>query len=349
LSGASDGGLPLSPRGRKLRDGVILGLCGVVVAAAAGANLSPAETSNAAPVSSTHAAPLPPELPSGAPPGAPEWPVEEAASCHFVDRGFGDYERWRPLSLGRVLVPNGHGVDGDGGFDLLVHFHGAEAVRKQLAPERLDLVIAGIDVGTTSSSYTKALSSAGAWSALLRSIEVEVARATGAAAGRARHIAIASWSAGYGSVAQILAQQDDVAPSPRGVDAVILLDSLHAGYGAAGNRLAHGQLSTFVDTARAAALGGPLFYLTHTDIRTEGYASTSETASFLLGELNVTASPVEADPESPIRLTRIADSGRLFVRGYAGGGKEDHCAQLHLLPRILYEHVLPIFQSDGRP
>jgi hypothetical protein len=348
LSGANDGGTPLSARVGKLRDGLILGLCGVVVAAAAGANLSPAASSQAAQVPSSSAAPLPPELPSGAPPGAPEWPVEEAASCHFVDRGFGDYERWRPLALGRVLVPNGHGVDGDGGFDLLVHFHGAEAVRKQLAPERLDLVIAGVDAGTMSSSYGKALASAGAWSALVRSVEVEVARATGAAEGRARHIAIASWSAGYGAVAQILAQNDGRARA-RAVDAVILLDSLHAGYGAAGNRLAHGQLATFVETARAAALGGPLFYLTHTDIRTEGYASTAETASFLLGELNVMASPVDADPESPIRLTRIADSGRMFVRGYAGGGKEDHCAQLHLLPRILYEHVLPIFQSDGRP
>jgi hypothetical protein len=271
----------------------------------------------------------------------------EAASCHFVDRGFGDYERWRPLPLGRLLVPQAHGVDADGSFDLLIHFHGAEAVRKQIAHERLDLVIAGIDAGVLSSSYVKALSNPGAFRSLLAAIEADVARSIGAPRARARNIALSSWSAGYGAVAQALAQVDEPEPPP--VSAVILLDSLHASYGAVAGHIAPGQLSSFVETARAASTGGPLFFLTHTEVRTEGYASTFETASFLLAQLKIAPMPVEPDPESPIRLTRLAESGRLFVRGYAGFGKEDHCAQLRLLPGILFEHVLPAFQTKPNP
>lgn len=352
MSETDDGTRPVPDRTSRLRDAAVLGLSGLVIVVAAGANLAPSRAlSDASPASagqppSAAEALLPSPLPSGAPSSTPEPIFTEAASCHFIDRGFGDYERWRSLPLGRLLVPNGHGVDADGSFDLLIHFHGAEAVRKQIAPERLDLVIAGVDAGILSSSYVKALASPGAFRALLNSIEADVARATGAPRARARNIALSSWSAGYGSIAQILHQIDEPGPPPIG--AVVLLDSLHASYGDGVGQIAPGQLSSFVQAAREASAGGPLFFLTHTDVRTEGYASTSETASFLLGQLKLASMPVEPDPESPIRLTRLAENGRLFVRGYAGFGKEDHCAQLRLLPNILFEHVLPAFQAPTK-
>ena len=349
MSESNGGGRPVPGRTGRLRDAAVLALSGAVLALAAGANLSPSRPPAEAPQApAAEAALVPSPLPTGAPSSATEVVFSEAASCHFVDRGFGDYERWRSLPLGRLLVPQGHGVDDDGSFDLLIHFHGAEAVRKQIAHERLDLVIAGVDAGVMSSSYSKALSSPGAFRSLLATIEADVARSIGAPRARARNIALSSWSAGYGAVAQALAQfdeRDSPAPNSPPIGAVILLDSLHASYADGAGHIAPGQLSSFVEAARAASLGGPLFFLTHTDVRTEGYASTSETASFLLAQLKITPMPVEPDPDSPIRLTRLAESGRLFVRGYGGFGKEDHCAQLRLLPSILFEHVLPSFQT----
>jgi hypothetical protein len=156
-----------------------------------------------------------------------------------------------------------------------------------------------------------------------------------------RHLALSSWSAGYGAIAEVLAH------GRANIEALILLDSLHAGYGAGTSRLEAGQLPLFVESARSAARGGLLFYLTHTAIPTDGYASTTETSAFLLRELDVTASPVTPDPESPIRMTEIFEKGQLFVRGYAGTAKEDHCAQLRLLPSILLEHVLPAFATKN--
>ena len=148
-------------------------------------------------------------------------------------------------------------------------------------------------------------------------------------------IVLSSWSAGYGAVTQVLAR-----PHPR-VEAVILLDSLYAGYPAGKRGLEHGQLGPFVDAARTALQGGPLFYLTHTAILPPGYASTGEVASFLLQELGAKAQRVEANAGDVHPLVRLYEEGHLFIRGYGGGDRDAHCAQLHLLPGVLRSAVLP--------
>jgi hypothetical protein len=300
----------------------------------------------------------PPPLPSGAPPSAFEdLPAddERAAGCHFADRGFGDYGDWRKLTLAaqgskvpsqalrgatlvwRALVPAaGRAVASDGSFRLLVHFHGAEPVRRQLAPEGLDLVIAAVDAGIGSRAYDLALGDPATFGRVIEAVEREVAAANHLPSAQARTIVLSSWSAGYGAVAQVLTRG-----APR-VGAVVLMDSLYAGYTGDGKELDPARVAPFLGAARAALAGGPAFYLTHTDIATPGYASTSEVASFLLGALGVATSPVaETDGAGPYPLRRMAEQGRLWIRGYAGADRGAHCAQLHLLPRVLKEAVMP--------
>lgn len=354
-SGPASPARPLPARSSTLRDVLIVVLSGVVLIVAAGASRkserAPAEPS----VGGSAVMLSPPPLPSGASTSAPTWAYDESeAGCHFVDHGFGDYERWRPLPVGRALIPRTLGVDPESGFDLLVHFHGADAVRKQLATEPPNLVVAGVDVGAGSSKYAKAFADAGAWRSLVASIEREVATAFDLPRAHVRRLALSSWSAGYGAVAQVLAQTRSSTSAPEGraeprapasIDAIVLLDSLHASFSPGASRLEPGQLPMFVETARAAEAGSPLFFLTHTAIQTEGYASTTETSAFLLRELNVEATPVTPDPEGSPRITEVFERGQLYVRGYAGGTKEAHCEQLRLLPPILVEHVLPAFAS----
>jgi hypothetical protein len=322
------------------RDLLLLALSGLVVLAGAAAAQRGAAP-GAAEVATTGTPGLPPPLPSGAPPRAlEELPAddERAAGCHFADRGFGDYGAWRRLPLGRALVPAGRAVAADGSFRLLVHFHGAEPVRRQLAPEGLDLVIAAVDAGVGSHAYDKAFADPAAFDQLVASVEAEVAAASRLPAARARSIALSSWSAGYGAVAGILARHD-----PR-IDAVVLLDSLYAGYTDSARRtLDRARIAPFLGAARAALAGGPALFLTHTQIATPGYGSTAEVASFLLAELGVTAAAVdeEASAAVPYPLRRLFEQGHLWVRGYAGADRDAHCAQLHLLPGVLRDAVLP--------
>jgi hypothetical protein len=265
---------------------------------------------------------------------------ERDTGCHFTERGFGDYIGFRKLALlgggalGRALIPPGRAVAEDGSFRLLIHFHGAEPVRKQLAPEGFDLVIAGVDAGTGSLAYERAFPP-GTFEQLVDAIEREVAAVNGLPRAHAGPIVLSSWSAGYGAVTQVLARAH-----PR-IEAVILLDSLYAGYPAGKRSIEHGQLGSFLDAARSALRGGPLFYLTHTAIATPGYASTGEVASFLLQELGAHATPIEANAGDAHPLLRLYEAGHLSIRGYGGGDRDAHCAQLHLLPGILRSAVLP--------
>ncbi len=124
---------------------------------------------------------------------------------------------------------------------------------------------------------------------------------------------------------------------------MILLDSLYAGYTDDRRTLDRARLAPFLDVARAARAGGPAFFLTHTAIATPGYGSTAEVASFLLAELGVTAAPVDdgAERAASYPLRRIFEEGRLWIRGYAGADRDAHCAQLHLLPGMLRDAILP--------
>ncbi|WP_437932070.1 hypothetical protein WMF37_23420 [Sorangium sp. So ce291] len=336
-------------RARQLRDALLLAASLGVVSGAL--LLRRGKEPSASPVvqaAATSAEPSP--LPRG---GAIERVAldehEAQAGCNFADNGFGAYEGWRPLPMGRLLVPPARAIRADGGYDLLVHFHGAEPVRKQLAPRDLGLVIAGVDLGTRSSDYARALEGGG-WDALLQAIDREVASAAEVAGARARHLLLSSWSAGSGAIGRIIERGSGQ------LDALILLDSLYGSYMPGQTSLVQGQLAPYVALASSAARGAPVFYLTHTETPTSGYASTKEAATFLLHELGaspiaVTSSSDDAlssaqgrgadDAGDALRLTRMYDGGSLYVRGYASTGAGGHCAQLRLLPAILAEHVLP--------
>ncbi|WP_437737970.1 hypothetical protein [Sorangium sp. So ce1335] len=338
---------------RQLRDALLLAASVVVLGGVLALRRSDAPASGASPAPPAASAPAEPSpLPRGGEIERAALVEHEAqhdaqAGCDFADHGFGVYERWHPLPLGRLLVPPARAIRADGGYDLLVHFHGAEPVRKQLAPRDLGLVIAGVDLGTRSSEYARALEGGG-WDALLQAIDREVASAAGVAGARARRLALSSWSAGSGAIGRIIERGSSH------VDALILLDSLYGAYMPGQTSLVPGQLAPYVALAGAAARGAPLFYLTHTETPTRGYASTSEVATFLLDEIGASPIAVTASGDGApsggadeagdaLRLTRMYDGGSLYVRGYAGAGPGGHCAQLRLLPAILAEHVLPAF------
>ena len=296
-------------------------------------------------------------LPRGAPTYEPdtEAPV---SGCHFVDRGFGAYEKWQALDttdlapgdvrrLGKLLVPPGGGLRADGSFDLLVHFHGAEPVRKELAPKDFSLVIFAVDAGTRSSHYGKLLAEAGSFEQLLAAIDRQVAAITSRADAHAGHVAVSSWSAGYAAVSRALAQ------APKRIGALLLLDSLYAGYAPNGHDIAKASLAPYMAFAQTAARGGAPFFVSHSGVKTEGYASTSEVATALLDGLGATSVAVSGDVEedddtepqnAPLRLVRMYDAGRFVMRGYSGAGPDDHCAHLRLLKRALAEEILPAFR-----
>jgi len=256
--------------------------------------------------------------------------------CNTPDPGFGIYDRWnRAPSIGQMILPQSGGVTRSGRFDVMFHFHGHEAVRKEWVRVMRGTVLVGIDLGIGSGPYASTFRSPGVFEKLLKSVEAAVAKQTGKEGARARKIGLSAWSAGYGAVEQILRH-----PGMRGrVDSVVLLDGLHSGY--SGSSLNDAQMQPFVDFARRARRGRGFMFVSHSSIIPPGYASTTETANYLIWKMG--GKPRHTRPRSsdPMGLDLISrySRGNFHVRGYAGNDKMDHCAHIGLYRDVLKVHI----------
>lgn len=215
-------------------------------------------------------------------------------------------------------------------YDLLLHFHGGEAVRKLVAPADLGVAVATVDAGQSSSAYGKALSDPQVIPALLTRVDEVFAPA------KRRNLIISSWSAGYAAVREILRQQPTLA------QAVVVLDGVHASYTDDGSTLRPSDVSPFSALAKRARAEEALLVLTHSEIRPPGYASTKRVADYLLDQLGAQrryAGLIAVQPG--VRLKTHYAAGKLKVFGYTGSDRHAHCVQLSLLPELLKTHILP--------
>jgi murein DD-endopeptidase MepM/ murein hydrolase activator NlpD len=262
--------------------------------------------------------------------------------CLSPDPGFGVYDRWsRAPSIGQMISPQRGGITRSGRFDVMFHFHGHEAARKEWVRVMDGAVLVGIDLGIGSGPYSAAFRAPDAFKRLVRSVEAAMAEKYGKKRARARKIGISSWSAGYGAVGEIINQVYGRSV----VDLVILLDGLHSGYGP--ETLTEAPLEPFVRFARAARARQKLMFVSHSSIIPPGYASTTETANYLIYKLGGRprkARPRAGDPWGLELISRYS-RGNFHVRGFRGNDRMDHCAHFGLYRDVLKVHVRPRWRS----
>lgn len=261
--------------------------------------------------------------------------------CMTPDPGFGIYDEWIPVGLGRMIAPQLGGVTSSGGFDLIVHFHGRYPIRKEFVREAKGTVLVGVDLGISSAPYTNAFSHPGAFTKIIDAVEAEMARRTGKKKAHVRKLALSSWSAGYGAIEMILRQD-----AGKKVDALILLDSVHTGYDDPKKKtLREAGLEPFIDFARKAVRGKALMYQTHSSIIPPGYASTREVSHHIVGALGGKMRKAKRDDRYGLELFEKYDRGGYKVRGYRGNDKPDHCAHLGLMKDIMRVLINPRWNS----
>lgn len=257
--------------------------------------------------------------------------------CLTPDPGFGSYTRWdRSPSVGQVLLPKDLKLNAKGEFPVVFHFHGHEAARKEWVQAIDGAVLVGIDLGVNSGPYLAKFADPAALRRLFESVEGAVASRLGVASASIGKLGLSSWSAGYGAVERILRSEFS-----NRVDSVMLLDGLHTGH--ADTERARRTLEPFVEYARRAANGRALFYVSHSSILPPGYASTTETASYLVWQLGGAPEPTSVREGHPmgLELIRRYDRGAFHVRGFSGNGKLDHCAQIGLYRDVLRRYLAP--------
>lgn len=223
-------------------------------------------------------------------------------------------------------------------FDLVVHFHGAAWLPEQAVAELGDhsTVAAVVNVGTGSGVYDRGFADPTVFDSLLASVAREVTAATGKTA-RVGRVTLVGFSAGHGAVRAILREPRHFAR----VDAVLLLDGMHTSYVPDGTVLAKGgsldttNLAAFANFARAAIRGEKRFLVTHSEIFPGTFASTTETADWLIQALVLHRTPVlKWGPRGLQQLSEVR-AGRFELLGFAGNSAPDHIDQLHAMPELL--------------
>lgn len=264
--------------------------------------------------------------------------------CVAPDPGFGAFGKWVQVApMAHVLATKVNTLAPDGGFDVLVHFHGREPIRKEWVQSMDRGVLVAVDVGIDSDSYADAFRDPRTLRQVLLAVESEIRTRTAVPEAHVRRLALSAWSAGYGAIEQLLKQ-----PFARSaVESIILLDGLHVGY--QGRSLDRERMAPFVDFAKQAVAGERSFFVSHSSISTSGYASSTETARYLIWKTGGRPKAVEALDSEPMGLERIAlyNAGNFRVRGFRGNGASDHCAQLGLMRDVLRVHLLPSWQQPG--
>lgn len=234
-----------------------------------------------------------------------------------------------------VYVP--HAARGREVLDLVIHFHGAAWLADRAVNDLGDgTVAATLNLGAGSGAYDRAFADPTVFDSLLATIARAIPGADGHDA-RIERITLSGFSAGHGAIRRILR----TARHADRVDAVLLLDGLHTSYVPEGRVLADsGVLDTtnlvaLTAFARRAARGEKRMLVTHSEIFPGTYASTTETADWMLGALGVSRGGALAWGPRGMQQLSQAQAGRFTLLGFAGNSAPDHVDHYHAMPELL--------------
>ena len=235
--------------------------------------------------------------------------------------------RREKLEIGALFIPAKLAAKTK--LPLFIHFHGGTWLPEAAAARAGNTAVISIQIGAGSGAYAKPFSD----SQLLMRLLAEAEAKSGV---KFTTLTLSAWSAGYGAIREILKTPALYAR----VDRVLLIDGLHTGYvggspGPRESKLETDKLEIFLQFARDAVAGRKQMLITHSEIFPGTFASTTETADWLLAELGLKRTPVVRwGPMGTQQLSEVRQ-GRFLLLGFAGNSAPDHVDQLHSLPDYL--------------
>lgn len=234
-----------------------------------------------------------------------------------------------PLAGGRMVVCWKENAREEPTRHLLVHFHGAPATVQQ-AFTRCDInaVLVVVNFPGLSTAYSRPFQT----DRRLFITIVERAKATYEAAIASEswegwnRISVSTFSAGYGAVREIIKTQDYFDQ----IDAIVAADSIYAGLAqeVPERKVNEKQMSDFLRFASLAVAEEKTFLISHGALQTP-YASTAETADYLLRALEIDPTEDRSIQIEGMRQVTHASRGSLLVLGFAGTEGKDHLQHLH--------------------
>jgi hypothetical protein len=236
----------------------------------------------------------------------------------------------RGSQFAQLFIPDYYQVPPDGGIVLVIHFHSASrAAEDEVYRSRANAILFSIHLGAFSTPYRVFFSEPLGFQAILDTVIAVLDSRNIVPSASVRTLILTSFSAGYAGVREILRASSSYSR----VDALLLADGLHAD---SDSSAMVAQMAGFARFAVDARDRKKVFLLTHSDIQTTGYRSTTQTADYLLDVLGVRRRPVEASDEIGLQ-TSACDTGYFHLRGYAGMTAPDHMKHLYSMHRMVSE------------
>ena len=234
--------------------------------------------------------------------------------------------RREKLDLGTLFLPAG--MKPGGHVAILFFFHGGQWL-PEVAAQRNHVAVVSVQAGSGSAAYARLFSDPACFLKLLEEAQAKAGTRFG-------RVMLGGWSAGCGAVREILRSPDSYART----GAALLIDGIHTDYldgkpGPLESKIATGNLDVWVQLARDAVAGRKRMIVTHSEIFPGTFASTTETADYLLAQLGLRSRAVLK--WGPMGLQQLAEAraGKFLLIGYAGNSAPDHVDQLHSLPVFL--------------
>lgn len=211
---------------------------------------------------------------------------------------------------------------------LLIHFHGAPKTL-QAAFERTDLdaVLVIVNFPGLSSAYSKPFASdPRLFDEILERTKRTLPSETNYHAFEWKRVSLSSFSAGYGAVREIL----KAPKAAQQVDDIVAADSIYAGLqeDEPSRQVDEVNMRDFLEFAKKAAQSKKRFTISHSSQSTP-YASTTETANYLLRALKLGRRERVLSHTDQMRQLSIASVGQFVVLGFAGESGQHHMQHLH--------------------
>jgi hypothetical protein len=121
---------------------------------------------------------------------------------------------------------------------------------------------------------------------------------------------------------------------------VVCIDGIHTDYeegkpGPAESALSQENRQVWLHLGHDAIAGRKRFVVTHSEIFPGTYASTTETADYILKQLKLPRHALLKWGPMGMQQLSQASRGKFLLMGYAGDSAPDHVDQLHSLPALV--------------
>jgi hypothetical protein len=237
------------------------------------------------------------------------------------------------LAEGQLFIPNAF-IPAGGESDVTLHLHGAPTVvERNFLSAGCSGVLVNVTLPGLSSVYTERFRDPAVFRRILDETAGQLKAPGVKQEPRFRRVTVSSFSAGFGGVRELLKNEEAFDR----IDAVVMADSVYSGYtGDPGRHEVNpANMEGFLKFACAAAQGHKRMIISHSQQRPDGYASTTETADYLISRLGGAREPIAESWPGGLQLLSRFRKGELEIYGLAGDTAADHMKHLQNLSSFL--------------